>query len=71
MWYEGVAEDGSRSIGIAVSQDGKSGWKRHDRSAKHNASQLCPYLNISAKSESRHCEMHCKPMTVPAFLYSA
>ena len=33
MWYEGVAEDNSRSIGMAVSNDGISGWKRWDRSA--------------------------------------
>ncbi|KAL0055171.1 hypothetical protein WJX82_008147 [Trebouxia sp. C0006] len=31
MWYEGVAEDNSRSIGMAVSNDGISGWKRWDR----------------------------------------
>ncbi|DBA88789.1 TPA: hypothetical protein ACH3X1_004204 [Trebouxia sp. C0004] len=31
MWYEGVAEDKSRSIGMAVSNDGISGWKRWDR----------------------------------------
>lgn len=31
MWYEGVAADGSRSIGIAVSDDGISDWRRHDR----------------------------------------
>lgn len=30
MWYEGVAEDGTRSIGVAVSQDGITGWKRRD-----------------------------------------
>lgn len=28
MFYEGVAADGSRSIGVAVSDDGKSGWQR-------------------------------------------
>ena len=33
MWYEGVAADGSRSIGIAVSDDGISDWRRHDRSS--------------------------------------
>ena len=33
MWYEAVAEDNSRSIGMAVSNDGISGWKRWDRSA--------------------------------------
>ena len=33
MWYEGVAADGSRSIGIAVSNDGVSDWIRHDRSS--------------------------------------
>ena len=27
MWYEGVAQDGSRSIGVAVSSNGISGWK--------------------------------------------
>lgn len=31
MWYEGVAEDGSRSIGVAVSDDGKSDWRRYNR----------------------------------------
>lgn len=35
MWYEGVAEDGSRSIGMAVSDDGISGWKRWDRFASY------------------------------------
>lgn len=28
MFYEAVAADGGRSIGLAVSADGKSGWKR-------------------------------------------
>ena len=31
MWYEGVADDGTRSIGIAVSDDGISDWIRRDR----------------------------------------
>lgn len=29
MFYEGVAADGSRSIGLAVSEDGKTRWERH------------------------------------------
>lgn len=29
MFYEGVAADGSRSIGLAVSQDGLRGWQRY------------------------------------------
>jgi hypothetical protein len=29
MFYEGVAADGGRSIGVAVSEDGLSGWQRH------------------------------------------
>lgn len=33
MWYEAVAKDGSRSIGIAVSSNGISDWKRRDRQA--------------------------------------
>lgn len=28
MFYEAVAADGSRSIGLATSQDGRSGWTR-------------------------------------------
>lgn len=28
MFYEGVALDGSRSIGLAVSEDGLRGWRR-------------------------------------------
>ena len=28
MFYEAVAADGSRSIGLAVSKDGLKGWKR-------------------------------------------
>lgn len=28
MFYEGVAADGSRSIGLAVSDNGKTGWQR-------------------------------------------
>lgn len=28
MFYEAVAEDGSRSIGLATSADGKGGWQR-------------------------------------------
>lgn len=31
MFYEAVAEDDTRSIGLAVSQDGKTGWQRLDR----------------------------------------
>lgn len=31
MWYEGIAENGSRSIGVAVSDDGISDWIRSDR----------------------------------------
>lgn len=31
MFYEAVAEDDTRSIGLAVSQDGKTGWKRLER----------------------------------------
>ncbi|MEW5306690.1 MAG: hypothetical protein WDW36_009139 [Sanguina aurantia] len=31
MFYEAVAADGGRSIGLAVSKDGLSGWKRHDK----------------------------------------
>ena len=31
MFYEAVAEDDTRSIGLAVSEDGKTGWKRLDR----------------------------------------
>ena len=30
MFYEGVGEGGVRSIGLAVSQDGIGGWKRHE-----------------------------------------
>lgn len=33
MWYEAVAQDGARSIGVAVSSNGISGWKRRDRQA--------------------------------------
>lgn len=29
MFYEGFDADGSRSIGVAVSKDGLTGWKRH------------------------------------------
>lgn len=29
MFYEGVAADGTRSIGLAVSKDGLKGWKRY------------------------------------------
>ena len=29
MFYEGVARDGRRSIGVAVSRDGQTGWTRH------------------------------------------
>lgn len=29
MFYEGFGADGSRSIGLAVSEDGLTGWKRH------------------------------------------
>jgi hypothetical protein len=29
MFYEAVAEDNTRSIGVAVSEDGIYGWKRH------------------------------------------
>lgn len=29
MFYEAVAADGGRSIGLAISNDGKSGWQRH------------------------------------------
>lgn len=31
MFYEAVAADGGRSIGLAVSKDGLSGWKRYDK----------------------------------------
>lgn len=31
MFYESVAADGSRSIGLAASQDGVRGWKRLER----------------------------------------
>ena len=33
MWYEAVAKDGTRSIGVAVSSNGISDWKRRDRQA--------------------------------------
>ena len=33
MFYEAVAGDGRRSIGVAVSPDGIRGWKRMDRCA--------------------------------------
>ena len=29
MFYEGVAQDGVRSIGVATSRDGQNGWTRH------------------------------------------
>ena len=29
MFYEGVAKDGTRSIGVAVSRDGQDTWTRH------------------------------------------
>jgi hypothetical protein len=29
MFYEGYGANGRRSIGVAVSKDGKSGWRRH------------------------------------------
>ena len=29
MFYEGAARDGRRSIGVAVSRDGQTGWTRH------------------------------------------
>lgn len=32
MFYEGVARDNARSIGLAVSEDGIRGWRRHSRS---------------------------------------
>lgn len=31
MFYEAVAADGSRAIGLAASKDGIRGWKRLDR----------------------------------------
>ena len=31
MFYEGIAADGSRSIGLAVSKDGVKNWKQLDR----------------------------------------
>lgn len=31
MFYEGFAADGRRSIGVAVSEDGLGGWKRHSK----------------------------------------
>jgi hypothetical protein len=31
MFHESVAGDGTRSIGLAASQDGIRGWKRLDR----------------------------------------
>lgn len=31
MFYEGVAADGARSIGVAVSDDGLRGWRRCPR----------------------------------------
>ena len=33
MFYEGVDDTNRRSIGIAVSKNGKSGWKCHSRRA--------------------------------------
>lgn len=30
MFYEAVAQDGSRSIGLGVSKDGRSNWQRLD-----------------------------------------
>ena len=32
MFYEAVAADDTRSIGLAVSKDGKTEWQRLDRS---------------------------------------
>lgn len=44
MWYEAVAKDGLRSIGIAVSSNGISDWKRRGRQA------LCgPLKALSSK----------------------
>jgi hypothetical protein len=42
MFYEAVAADGSRSIGLATSQDGRRGWQRYSEpvltpSAQENA----------------------------------
>jgi hypothetical protein len=34
MFYEAVAADGSRAIGVAASKDGIRGWKRLDRSVR-------------------------------------
>lgn len=34
MFYEAVAADGSRSIGLAASEDGIRGWKRLERWGK-------------------------------------
>eukprot|EP00892_Ulva_mutabilis_P004235 jgi/Ulvmu1/2183/UM013_0028.1 len=30
MFYEGFSADGRRSIGVAVSEDGRGGWQRHE-----------------------------------------
>lgn len=30
MFYEGFAADGRRSIGVAVSEDGRGSWQRHE-----------------------------------------
>lgn len=31
MFYEGVAADGSRAIGLATSKDGIRNWQRYDK----------------------------------------
>lgn len=45
MFYEGVAADGRRSIGVAVSDDGIGGWKRHSE----------PILEASNESGAWDC----------------
>lgn len=64
MWYEAVAQDGSRSIGVAVSSNGISDWRRRDRQAFSGlltalSSKHVHAFSFVAAAVSMPCLHHC------------
>ena len=80
MFYEAAAADGTRSIGLAASQDGISGWERLDRCARSSGpstdrseSPVAVFISASREFQlacarspfSRRCEIPTRVMRSP------
>ena len=63
MFYEAVGQDDRRSIGLAVSQDGKADWQRLDRYVDDSLTlaETCSWMG-KVSAPCRRCSSHVMQM---------